>query len=61
MRKIIFALGLSIAAGCGTAHAGIVAPGVLMNSPGMGEMGEGTLIIYVVPKSRGKPYVFSVK
>ncbi|HZW24186.1 MAG TPA: DUF411 domain-containing protein [Gallionella sp.] len=41
--------------------AGISVPGMQMNSPGMGEMEKGTLTIYAVPKSRGKPYVFSVE
>lgn len=40
---------------------GISAPGMPMNSPGMGEMKKGTLTIYAVPKDRQKPYVFSVE
>ena len=41
--------------------SGISVPGMQMNSPGMGEMKKGTLTVYAVPKSRGKPYVFSVE
>ena len=40
---------------------GISAPGMPMNSPGMGEMKKGTLTIYAVPKDGKKPYVFSVE
>ena len=40
---------------------GISAPGMPMNSPGMGEMKAGTLTIYAVPKNGKKPYVFSVE
>ena len=40
---------------------GISAPGMPMNSPGMGEMRKGTLTIYAVPKDRKEPYVFSVE
>jgi hypothetical protein len=40
---------------------GISAPGMPMNSPGMGEMKKGTLTIYAVPKDKKKPYVFSVE
>ncbi|GAB5604803.1 DUF411 domain-containing protein [Sideroxyarcus sp. TK5] len=40
---------------------GISAPGMPMNSPGMGEMKKGTLTIYSVPKDRQEPYVFSVE
>lgn len=43
------------------AIAGISAPGMPMNSPGMGEMKEGTLTIYAVPKDGKDPYVFSVE
>jgi len=40
---------------------GISAPGMPMNSPGMGEMKQGTLTIYAVPKNGREPYVFSVE
>ena len=40
---------------------GISAPGMPINSPGMGEMKKGTLTIYAVPKNGGEPYVFSVE
>lgn len=43
------------------AIVGISAPGMPMNSPGMGEMKKGTLTIYAVPKNRQEPYVFSVE
>lgn len=43
------------------AIAGISAPGMPMNSPGMGEMKKGTLTIYAVPKDGKEPYVFSVE
>lgn len=43
------------------AIVGISAPGMPMNSPGMGEMKKGTLTIYAVPKNRREPYVFSVE
>lgn len=43
------------------AIVGISAPGMPMNSPGMGEMKKGTLTIYAVPKEGKKPYVFSVE
>ena len=52
------------------ANAGLVAPGYVtpwaapgmpMNSPGMGEMKKGTLTIYAVPKNRREPYIFSVE
>lgn len=43
------------------AIVGISAPGMPMNSPGMGEMKAGTLTIYAVPKDEKKPYVFSVE
>lgn len=40
---------------------GISAPGMPMNSPGMGEIKKGTLTIYAVPKNGAVPYVFSVE
>ena len=40
---------------------GISAPGMPLNSPGMGEMKKGTLTIYAVPKNGATPYVFSVE
>lgn len=40
---------------------GISAPGMPMNSPGMGEMKKGTLTIYAVPKDNEEPFVFSVE
>ncbi len=43
------------------AIAGISAPGMPANSPGMGEMKKGTLTIYAVPKDEKEPYVFSVE
>ncbi|PIY05329.1 MAG: CopG family transcriptional regulator, partial [Gallionellales bacterium CG_4_10_14_3_um_filter_54_96] len=43
------------------AIVGISAPGMPMNSPGMGEMKQGTLTIYAVPKNGVEPYVFSVE
>ena len=43
------------------AIAGISAPGMPMNSPGMGEIKKGTLTIYTVPKDGKEPYVFSVE
>jgi hypothetical protein len=43
------------------AIAGISAPGMPENSPGMGEMKKGTLTIYAVPKDGKEPYVFSVE
>jgi len=43
------------------AIAGISAPGMPMNSPGMGEMKKGTLTIYAVPKNGKEPYVFAVE
>lgn len=43
------------------AIVGISAPGMPMNSPGMGEMKKGTLTIYAVPKGKQEPYVFSVE
>lgn len=41
--------------------AGISAPGMPQNSPGMGEMKKGTLTIYAVPKNGKEPQVFSVE
>lgn len=43
------------------AIVGISAPGMPMNSPGMGEMKKGSLTIYAVPKDKRQPYVFSVE
>jgi hypothetical protein len=43
------------------AIVGISAPGMPMNSPGMGETKQGTLTIYAVPKHKREPYVFSVE
>lgn len=43
------------------AITGISAPGMPMNSPGMGEMKKGTLTIYAVSKSGQEPRVFSVE
>lgn len=43
------------------AIAGISAPSMPMNSPGMGEMEKGTLTIYAVPRNRQEPYVFSIE
>lgn len=43
------------------AIVGISAPGMPMNSPGMGEMKKGTLTIYAVPKNGKEPYVFAVE
>ena len=40
---------------------GISAPGMPQNSPGMGEMKNGSLTIYAVPKGGKEPYVFSVE
>ncbi len=40
---------------------GISAPGMPMNSPGMGEMKKGTLTIYAIPRNGKEPYVFSVE
>lgn len=40
---------------------GISAPGMPMNSPGMGEMHKGTLTIYAIPRDGKRPYVFSVE
>ncbi len=43
------------------AIVGISAPGMPMNSPGMGEMKKGTLTIYRIPKADETPKVFSVE
>jgi hypothetical protein len=43
------------------AIVGISAPGMPMNSPGMGEMKKGTLTIYRIPKEGGEAKVFSVE
>jgi len=43
------------------AIVGISAPGMPMNSPGMGEMKKGTLTVYRIPKVGETPTVFSVK
>lgn len=43
------------------AIVGISAPGMPMNSPGMGEMKKGTLTIYAIPKDKRQPYVFAVE
>lgn len=43
------------------AITGISAPGMPMNSPGMGEMKKGTLTIYAVTKDGREPKVFSVE
>lgn len=43
------------------AISGISAPGMPMNSPGMGEMKKGTLTIYAVRKGGREPDVFSVE
>lgn len=43
------------------AITGISAPGMPMNSPGMGEMKKGTLTIYAIPKAGQEPEVFSVE
>ena len=40
---------------------GISAPGMPLNSPGMGEMQKGTLAIYAVPKDGKEPYQFLVE
>ncbi len=40
---------------------GISAPGMPVNSPGMGEMKKGTLTIYRIPKADEAPRVFSVE
>ena len=41
--------------------AGISAPGMPKNAPGMGEMKKGTLTVYAVPKEGKPPLVFSVE
>ncbi|MCK9201778.1 MAG: CopG family transcriptional regulator [Gallionella sp.] len=43
------------------AITGISAPGMPMNSPGMGEMKKGTLTIYAVSRNGQEPRVFSVE
>ncbi|MDZ4140541.1 MAG: DUF411 domain-containing protein [Methylotenera sp.] len=43
------------------AIVGISAPGMPMNSPGMGEMKKGTLTVYRIPKAGEVPMVFSVE
>lgn len=43
------------------AIAGISAPGMPMNSPGMGEMKKGTLTVYTIPKGDEPLKVFSVE
>lgn len=43
------------------AIVGISAPGMPMNSPGMGEMKKGTLTVYHIPKAGEAPTVFSVE
>ncbi|TXT23010.1 MAG: hypothetical protein FD134_2320 [Gallionellaceae bacterium] len=43
------------------AIAGISAPGMPQNSPGMGEEVPGTLTIYAIPKGNAKLTVFSVE
>ena len=43
------------------AIVGISAPGMPMNSPGMGEMKKGTLTVYSIPKGEQEPKVFSVE
>jgi hypothetical protein len=40
---------------------GISAPGMPMNSPGMGEMKKGTLTLYAIPRGGREPYVYSVE
>lgn len=40
---------------------GISAPGMPMNSPGMGEMKKGTLTIYRIPNGMEEPKVFSIE
>jgi hypothetical protein len=42
------------------AIVGISAPGMPMNSPGMGEK-KGTLTVYSIPKGEQEPKVFSVE
>ena len=43
------------------AIVGISAPGMPMNSPGMGEMKKGTLTIYSIPKIGNETKVYSVE
>ncbi|CAG0124183.1 hypothetical protein RHDC2_00360 [Rhodocyclaceae bacterium] len=43
------------------AIAGISAPGMPQNSPGMGEEKPGTLTIYAIPKGKTQLTVFSVE
>jgi hypothetical protein len=43
------------------AITGISAPGMPMNSPGMGEIKKGTLTIYAVSKIGKEPRVFSIE
>lgn len=43
------------------AIAGISVPGMPLNSPGMGEMKKGTLMVYTIPKAGEAPKVFSVE
>lgn len=43
------------------AIVGISAPGMPMNSPGMGDMKKGTLTVYTIPKAGESPEVFSVE
>lgn len=43
------------------AIVGISAPGMPMNSPGMGAMKKGTLTIYRIPKDGNEAKVFSVE
>ncbi len=43
------------------AITGISAPGMPMNSPGMGEMKKGTLAIYAIPKGGRKPELFAME
>jgi|SRR3989304_9227309 len=40
---------------------GISAPGMPMNSPGMGEMKKGTLTIYSIPENDDAPAVYSIE
>lgn len=40
---------------------GISAPGMPMNSPGMGEMKKGTLTIYRIPNGMEEPKVYSIE
>jgi len=40
---------------------GISAPGMPMNSPGMGEMKKGTLTIYSIPKNDDVPTIYSTE